>query len=134
MSEVLLTIAIPAYNRPDWFQRALLSILSTPLAEQKFIEIVVSDDSTIAGCKEIFENCIKNWHGAYRYQANSPSLGMAGNWNECTRLSSGYYTLILHDDDYLELNAGLNILQALKEYPQYSVFLFGVNVVNEKGH
>lgn len=133
MIEVLLTIAIPAYNRPDWFQRALLSILSTPLAEQKFIEIVVSDDSTIADCRLIFEEQIKVWSGAYQYQSNAPSLGMAGNWNECIRRASGQYILILHDDDYLEPRASLKILDSLRQYSQYSVLLFGVNVVNSQG-
>jgi len=133
MTQILLTIAIPAYNRPDWFKRALLSILSTPLAEQKFIEIVVSDDSTIADCRLIFEEQIKVWSGAYQYQSNAPNSGMAGNWNECIRRASGQYILILHDDDYLEPRASLKILDSLRQYSQYSVLLFGVNVVNSQG-
>ena len=132
MSDILLTIAIPAYNRPEWFKRALLSILNMPFANQKSIEIVVSDDSTIVDCKGIFNECIKNWNGTYQYHTNSPSLGMAGNWNQCIRLSSGQYILILHDDDYLQPNAGINIVRILKQYPQRSTFLFGVNVVNDK--
>ena len=111
----------------------MLSILSTPLAEQKFIEIVVSDDSTIADCRLIFEEQIKVWSGAYQYQSNAPSLGMAGNWNECIRRASGQYILILHDDDYLEPRASLKILDSLRQYSQYSVLLFGVNVVNSQG-
>ena len=132
MSDILLTIAIPAYNRPEWFKRALLSILNMPFANQKSIEIVVSDDSTIADCQEIFDQCIKNWNGNYQYCANAPSLGMAGNWNQCIRLSTGRYILILHDDDYLQPNAGIKILKTLEQYPQRSTFLFGVNVVNDK--
>lgn len=133
MIEVLLTIAIPAYNRPEWFKRALLSILKMPLADQKFIEVVVSDDSTITDCKFIFETCIQDWNGLYQYQSNSPSLGMAENWNQCIRMASGQYLLILHDDDYLSPGGVLKILDNLRQYSQYPVFLFGVNVVNGQG-
>ena len=133
MTDILLTIAIPAYNRPEWFKRALLSILRMPLADQKFIEVVVSDDSTIADGKLIFEAYIQEWKGLYQYQSNSPSLGMAGNWNQCIRMASGQSLLILHDDDYLEPSAGLKILDNLRQYSQYPVLLFGVNVVNGQG-
>ena len=130
----LLTIAIPAYNRPLWFERALRSILKTCPEDQKAIEIIVSDDSTIVECKTLYDRLIPQWQGLSQYQANHPSLGMAGNWNACIHLSRGKYLLILHDDDYLEPNAVINILQVLKQYPQNTVFLFGVNVVNTRCH
>lgn len=133
MSEILLTIAIPAYNRPQWLRRSLRSIVSCPAAIQSQVEVIVSDDSTIAECREVFEDCIRFWQGSSHYERNQPSLGMAGNWNHCISLAQGQYLLILHDDDYLEPEGVQNILETLKQYSQYSVFLFGVNVVDNQG-
>ena len=128
----LLSICIPAYNRPEWLKRALLSILTTPVAQQPQVELIVSDDSTIPTCKQIVDELVINWHGQHHYCQNTPSLGMAGNWNHCIQIASGDYVLILHDDDYLETGAPGKILETLQQYPNASALLFGVNVVTSK--
>lgn len=133
MSEILLTIAIPAYNRPHWLRRLLFSIASCPVEIQSQVEVIVSDDSTIAECGTVFNECIRSWHGSSHYERNQPSLGMAGNWNHCIRLAQGQYLLILHDDDYLEPEGVEHIVTTLKRYSQYAVFLFGVHVVDPQG-
>ncbi|MEP1001671.1 glycosyltransferase [Leptolyngbya sp. SLC-A1] len=125
----LLSACIPAYNRPKWFERTLRSIMTLPLAEQQHLEIIVSDDSTISDCQKIFETCMDEWQGPRQYVTNSPSLGMAGNWNNCVRIATGEFVLILHDDDYLEPDGASKILDALRENGQYKALLFGVNVV-----
>ena len=128
----LLSICIPAYNRPEWLERAIASILTTSLTEQAQIEIIISDDSTIPECGQISHKLLSDWNGPWKYQANSPSLGMAPNWNRCIQMASGQYVLVLHDDDYLVPNATVQILEALQDHPQTSAFLFGVNVVTSK--
>lgn len=124
-----LSICIPSYNRPIWLGRALSSILKTPLEQQAQVEIIVSDDSTTSDCKKVVEKLMMNWHGAWRYQLNSPSLGMARNWNQCIAMASMEYVLILHDDDYLDVEATANIFQALSLNPCVAAFLFGVTTV-----
>lgn len=128
----LLSICIPAYNRPEWLKRALLSILTTPITQQPQIELIVSDDSTIHTCKQIVNDLFVNWHGKHYYCQNTPSLGMASNWNHCIRIASGDYILILHDDDYLEIGAPGKIIETLQQHPNASAFLFGVNVVTSE--
>ncbi|MDV3350383.1 glycosyltransferase family 2 protein [Leptothoe sp. LEGE 181152] len=128
----LLSICIPAYNRPEWLKRAILSILTTPIEQQPQVELIVSDDSTIPACKQIVDELIVNWHGKHHYCQNTPSLGMAGNWNHCIQIASGEYVLILHDDDYLEAEAPGKILETLQQHPNESALLFGVNVVTSK--
>jgi glycosyltransferase involved in cell wall biosynthesis len=103
--------------------------LTTSLAEQEHVEIIVSDDSTMPDCKAVFECCLRDWQGASRYQSNAPSLGMAANWNNCVRIATGEFVLILHDDDYLEPDGPESILVALRENSEYRALLFGVNVV-----
>jgi hypothetical protein len=57
---------------------------------------------------------------------------MAENWNQAIRMARGEYVLVLHDDDFL-LSGGVQaILRCLEGEPGFSVFLFGVRVVNER--
>lgn len=127
-----LSICIPAYNRPKWLRRAILSVLETPTDRQSQIEIVVSDDSTRTNCRELIRKLMKNWHGSWQYQANVPNLGMAANWNRCIQIATGHYVLLLHDDDYLETNAAADILRSLQQNTDITAFLFGVNIVTSE--
>lgn len=124
-----LSICIPAYNRPVWLKRAIKSILTTPTVMQPQVEIVVSDDSTIPECKKVVDELMCQWKGRWKYVANSPTLGMARNWNHSIRVASSDYVLILHDDDYLEPEALEKILLVLECTPDISALLFGVHVV-----
>jgi glycosyltransferase involved in cell wall biosynthesis len=129
----VLSICIPAYNRPEWLRRAVSSILTTATAQQAQIEIVVSDDSSIPDCQQVVHELMANWQGHWQYQPNSPSRGMAANWNHCLQMAKGDYALILHDDDYLEIDAPSKIIQVLRQNPSAIALLFGVNVVTSQG-
>lgn len=127
----LLSICIPAYNRPLWFKRALESIVTCNV--QFKIEIIITDDSNNQDCEEIARRILKGWRGKWYYEYHEIRFGMAQNWNQGVNLATGRYVTILHDDDFYvaqgveDLTATLNRLE-----DQYSVMLFGVLVVNEQ--
>lgn len=128
----LLSVCIPAYNRPEWLERALGSIITVNSQLCQDIEIIVTDDSSEAICGEIAQKMLNSWQGTGKYQLNSPRLGMAQNWNCGIQLASGEYILVLHDDDFLITDELENLLKTLKSVKkQYPVLLFGVKVVNE---
>ena len=127
-----ISICIPAYNRPNWLKRALLSITTNNNDFYQKIEIIVSDDSTDINCEKIAQEILKNWQGKSKYIQNKPSLGMAENWNNAAKLATGKYILILHDDDFLLPNALKNIIKIIEEKKEKNyILLGGVNVVNE---
>lgn len=128
----LFSICIPAYNRPQWFKRALESIIVTNTSCEKDLEIIISDDSSTDSCRSIAEEVLANWKGSWKYVFNQPKLGMATNWNQAIKLASGEYILVLHDDDFLIDRAVENIIKCIKKYRElYLVLLFGVRVVDE---
>jgi glycosyltransferase involved in cell wall biosynthesis len=132
-STPLLSICIPAYNRPKWFKRALESIILGNVSSAQDVEIIISDDSLVDECRQISEETLVNWKGSWKYVFNQPRLGMARNWNHSIQLASGEYILVLHDDDFLRDRAVEQILNSIKEYRnRYAVLLFGVDVVNDK--
>ncbi|GBF79196.1 glycosyltransferase family 2 protein [Aphanothece sacrum] len=131
----VLSICIPAYNRPEWLKRALISIMKVNAEFYQEVEIIVSDDSSDPSCGEIAQTILKKWSGKWQYQANFPRLGMAQNWNNGIKMASGKYVLVLHDDDFLLTNSIENILKKIKDFKElYPVLLFGVQVVNEQEH
>jgi glycosyltransferase involved in cell wall biosynthesis len=80
MTEIpILSICIPAYNRPLWFRRGLRSIVEENLACQSKVEVVITDDSEDQTCRAIAEEELKGW--CWRYEYHSVALGMAQNWN-----------------------------------------------------
>jgi glycosyltransferase involved in cell wall biosynthesis len=131
--DTFLSICIPAYNRPVWFERALRSIVSDLSVSKQSIEIIISDDSTSEECLAITEKVVKPLGITYKYVHNKIRLGMAANWNNSLKLASGKYVLILHDDDFLLAGAVNRIIRAIEmDREQYPIMLFGVHVVNEQ--
>jgi len=124
-----ISVCIPAYNRPNWLKRAILSIITQQVIEG--IEIIISDDSTDPQCQQIVKNTLQNWAGRWHYTNNQPSLGMAENWNQSIGLATGEYVLILHDDDFLYPESLQEILTKIKKYDSKTL-LFGVAVVDEQ--
>lgn len=130
----VLSICIPAYNRPAWFRQALESIANGNKQYESLVEVVITDDSDQRDCEVIAENVFQGWEGSWQYEFHETRLGMVENWNRGINLARGQYVLVLHDDDYL-LSGGLGqLLEAIaKSQDAYPVLLFGVEVVNADG-
>ena len=127
----ILSICIPAYNRPLWFRRALESIVIGNEQFAPFIEIVITDDSAIPECEEIAKQVCCQWSSQYIYEHHPVRLGMVGNWNRAISLATGQYVVVLHDDDFLLKDAIAKILETIK-VANHPVLLFGVEVVDEQ--
>jgi glycosyltransferase involved in cell wall biosynthesis len=127
----VLSICIPAYNRPLWFRRGLRSLTEGGLAYQSKVEVVITDDSDDQTCRAIAEQELEGWRWSYEH--HSVTLGMAQNWNRAIGLAQGRYVMVLHDDDFF-VEGGVGRLVATLERlgDQYPVLLFGVVVVNEQ--
>jgi glycosyltransferase involved in cell wall biosynthesis len=129
--QTILSICIPAYNRPLWFCRALESIV---LGNEQFassIEIIITDDSDISECEEVTKEVCCQWAGQCIYEHHPVRLGMVENWNRAISLSTGEYVVVLHDDDFLLKDAVAKILATIK-VANHPVLLFGVEVVDEQ--
>src|SRR5580700_224101 len=92
----LVTIAIPAYNRPALLAEALESISRQTVHLP--IEVIVCDD----GCMEEARIAVaRRGNKNYTYLANDRKLGAVGNWNRCLSLARGEFVMVLHEDDAL---------------------------------
>ncbi|NBD27308.1 glycosyltransferase family 2 protein [Paenibacillus glycinis] len=94
MEYPLVSVVIPAYNRPRTLRIALDSVL-----EQTYpnVEIVVCDDSTDNGVQDLMA-AYAGGRFRIRYYRNEKNLFLE-NWHKCFDLASGEYINYLMDDD-----------------------------------
>lgn len=108
-----LTIAIPVFERTEFFEEALNSVLNQAV---KCKVIVVDNNSSHTFFEEI---C-----GKFKvdYFKNSSNIGMFPNWNKCFELANTEFVMILGDDDILDLNYVSIFQAALKENSDLDIF------------
>lgn len=92
----LISILIPTYNRPEYFELALKSAL-----EQTYenIEIIIGDDSTNNLTESLVKDKYLPYYNNIRYIRNETNLGQFDNDLKLMELSSGEYINFLMDDD-----------------------------------
>jgi len=98
---VLLTIAIPTYNRPELLEESLRSAIEqeTDLDYEILIADNCSSEENLNRVKNIIK---KSKFQKIRLLESSENIGMYNNWNRCIEYASGNYLTILNDDDLLD--------------------------------
>lgn len=90
-----ITIAIPVYERYDFFEESILSAINQSV--QATI-IVVDNHSSHTRFKDFV---LELGMPHVKYFLNESNVGMVENWNRCIQLSDTEWVTILHDDDKL---------------------------------
>ena len=92
----LITIAVPAFNRPALLAEALASIAAQ--SSRVRIEVIVCDDGRMPQTQAAVA---RHPGGTFLYSPNPEPLGAVGNWNRCLRQARGEWVMVLHEDDTL---------------------------------
>lgn len=111
--EIILTIAIPTYNRAIFLERSLKSIISQACPN---IEIIVSDNASTDNTAKIVENLnIYCKDLKIDYIKNEENLGSDYNFLQCYRRARGRFVLLMGDDDILIEDSLSPLLAFLRE-------------------
>jgi glycosyltransferase involved in cell wall biosynthesis len=92
----LITIAVPAFDRPTMLAETLASIAAQ--TAHVSLEVIVCDDGALPETRAVVERFSRE---TFRYSPNPVPLGAVGNWNQCLRLARGKWVMVLHEDDTL---------------------------------
>jgi glycosyltransferase involved in cell wall biosynthesis len=92
----LITIAIPAYNRPALLAETLESIAAQ--SARVPLEVIVCDDGRMGETRELVARFPSE---VFNYSPNPVTLGAVANWNHCLRTARGKWVMVLHEDDAL---------------------------------
>lgn len=97
MTTDLVTIAIPVYERTDFFEEALNSALNQTVR----CPILVMDNGS---SHDKFRQICEQYPSKVEYHKNPSNIGMYPNWNLCFRNSKTPFVMLLGDDDILSPN------------------------------
>ena len=100
-NEIILTIAIPTFEREEYLDLNLSQLFKQLNKNNKsLIEIIVSDNCSSDGTSNIVQK-YKNNGMDIIYKRNLKNLGWAKNFINSFEMSSGKFILMLGDDDLL---------------------------------
>lgn len=121
MSHPLISICIPAYNRPVELARLLESVSHQGWSG---LEIIVSDDAS--PCEQGMQEVVGHYSSAcvgsvVRYFRNPVTLGYDANLRHTIERATGEYCLFMGDDDVLCPNALREIAPRLEAHPRVGV-------------
>src|SRR4030095_11285444 len=94
MSSELISVVIPARNRPDYLERALRSVFEQ---QAEIPQVVVSDNST----RDLPELELLRRKYPFSYVRQTGNLTMFEHHSACMKLSPTPWAFLLHDDDEL---------------------------------
>jgi glycosyltransferase involved in cell wall biosynthesis len=117
----LISVCIPAYNRPEVLPDLLDSIL-----QQNFndYEVVICEDHSRSRheIREIVTRYARK-HSRIRYFENETNLGYDANLRRCIEKASGRYVLFMGNDDLMCPGALHTVSAALHRYDRVGVIL-----------
>lgn len=122
-----VSICIPVYNGENTIQHTIDSVLNQTY---KNIEVVICDnqstDSTVEKIKQYQDERIC-------FYQNDENLGMAGNWNECLKRTTGEYVHFLCADDYIMPDCIAKKVNVLNSNSEVIMVSSATDIVNESG-
>lgn len=108
-----LTIAIPVFERKEYFRSALVSILEQSVK----CKLLVVDN---ASSHNFFKDTCSEL--GVPYFRNQRNIGIFPNWNKCFELADSDYVMILGDDDQLDKKFVETFANCLNDYNQIDIF------------
>lgn len=129
MENPLVSVVIPAYNRPDTLKIAIDSVL-----EQTYqnIEIIICDDSTDDRVQEMLISYSETSF-PIKYHKNERNLFLE-NWHKCFDLASGEYINYLMDDDIFHKEKIAKMIYFFSEFENITLVTSYRQTINESGN
>jgi abequosyltransferase len=114
---VLLTIAIPTYNRCELLDQSL-RILMPQVAKYQDVEVLVSDNCSSDDTPSVVERYLAT--GQLRHQRHSSNIGPDPNFVSCYEGATGKYFWMCGDDDII-IEGALDRLMERLHAEEYDV-------------
>jgi len=123
-SPLMLSIAIPTWNRATTLDKALDFLLPQVSEFKQHVQIVISDNASDDNTTEIInKHFLKYSSISFIHNKNEVNIGFFGNFKKCRELSTGKYLWILSDDDFVCNNIVFELINNLIEGEYSTIFL-----------
>lgn len=128
MTQPILTIAIPTYNRASYLEINLKQLFQNwqELEQRQSLEILISNNAST----DETEAVIKKYEAMgmpIQYYKNEQNIGADGNFYNCFSKATGKYVWIFGDDELLFNHSLAKIMDVLKNNDIGCLYLEGVS-------
>ena len=110
---VELSICIPTYNRAQFLEECLQSVLLSITGHEDQIEIIISDNASTDNTGDIVR-AIQEMHPWIRYHRNEQNIGGDRNIYAVAAMGVGKYIWVIGDDDKIEPEAIERVLEKIR--------------------
>jgi len=108
-NSIVLSICIPTFNRAEYLEKTLLSIVNQKRFQETYdVEIVISDNCSTDNTREIVERYVRTYGDKIRYFCNTENIKDA-NFEKVLGYGKGSF-LKLNNDTLLHMDNTLNII------------------------
>jgi glycosyltransferase involved in cell wall biosynthesis len=129
VSEPLVTIGIPTYNRADRFLRE--AVESALAQDYERIEVVVSDNCSTDTTPDVMAAYAAD--NRIRYVRGTTNIGANGNFNRAVAEATGDYFILVCDDDSIDADWVSAAVEAVRSTPNALMCRCGTRIVDENG-
>jgi len=127
MTQPVLTIAIPTYNRAYHLDRQLEWAVRSIAERWDQVELIVSDNGSRDATPEICARWQQRTNGQLRVFRHPSNLGLTLNALYCIQQASGQYVWLVSDDDEVMNHTFDWVLQALSIHSDKNLSLIHLN-------
>ncbi|MEM3361748.1 MAG: glycosyltransferase family 2 protein [Candidatus Anstonellaceae archaeon] len=114
MTEIILSICIPTFQRKNELKRTIDALL--PLIEKNSeIEICVSDNGSSDGTYELLKNYANKYPKNFRIRRNKKNLGYDINYYKVAKMAKGKYIWVIGDDDLPQTKNIFDMINKIKK-------------------
>jgi len=124
MSNPLVSICIPTYQRPELLERAIRSCLAQTYP---YFEILITDNSSDETSAQM-ATCLND--ARIHYHKNETNIGPYGNVNRVAALATGKYVKFLMDDDLLKPRCLELMVNALEKNPSAGIAMAPMDLID----
>ncbi len=115
MSQKLLSICIPTYNRADCLKRLLHNIIPQALEFKDKIEVCISNNASPDNTKKIVMIFKEKYPDLIKYNENKKNLGPDRNILKVVSMAEGEFIWTSSDDDLIVKNGLKEVIEFLRE-------------------
>lgn len=116
MSDKLLSICIPIFNRLEIFRNSIMLIETACKGYEEFVEIVISDNNSEDDFSVLVSSFIENNPKIdLVYSVNTDNFGLAFNILQSVKLANGIFCWVIGSDDFINNKALFQIIEILKK-------------------
>ena len=124
-----VSFVLPAYKR-RFLKEAIASILAQTYRD---FELVVVDDCSPEGLKEIVDQFQDGRLAYYRNKRNLGGKDLIAAWNKAMEYATGEYSVLASDDDIYAPDYLEEMIRLAEKYPKVDVFHCREVVINADG-